>query len=378
MRTPTRLLISLLTALAAGSANAASLDAVSASPDPAAPNQQVTITATKSGAENCGWFVDFGDGNSSTAMGFPGATKSVQHTYATPGTYAVQVGGANHGNKPQCNDSATHELVVKVPDNGGGTLEIGKAVDLPLGVIQQDPKLQVTELCKKVDCGGLIALPNVKQHFGFTKPGGVVAWLGKGFAARGTVILSYVDWKNNAKTRKLEVIEWTGGMIGTIIPSDMKGLRDQTASIVVTNKLGKKSAPYPFAFHATLDSVDLEQKHVKILHCDEDANLNACNMQDYAGNPPIPGFHMNKIGAIGDDKGTDTYEIKVKNGWTISWTKTNKWGTSSNEWVNGPSNGAGVGLATWKPSYTWNVSPADKVYYATWITVEGPKGVPFQ
>ena len=46
--------------------------------------------------------------------------------------------------------------------------------------------------------------------------------------------------------------------------------------------------------------------------------------------------------------------------------------------MNGPNNGAGVGLSTWTPSYTWNVSPADKVYYATWITVEGPKGVPFQ
>lgn len=56
----------------------------------------------------------------------------------------------------------------------------------------------------------------------------------------------------------------------------------------------------------------------------------------------------------------------------------NKWGTSSNEWVHGPNDGDGVGFSHWKPVYKWHVSPADNVYYATWITIEGPHGVPYK
>ena len=316
MRLPIRFLFPILGLFTAGAATAASLDAVTASPDPAAPNQQITITATKSGAENCGWLVNYGDGNSSSPMGFPDATKSVQYTYANPGTYTIHVDGANHGNKPQCNNSATHELVVKILE--GGILEASKAVDIPLGVKPKDPKLQVTELCKQIDCKGLIAIPNVEGHFGFTRPDGVVAFKGKGFSGKGNVTLTYVDWKNNTRKRKLEIIEWKGGLIGTRIPANLQGFRQQTASIVVTNKAAKTSAPYAFTLYPTLQSVELKRNHVKIVHCDQDANLNSCAMQDYAGDPPIPGFHMNKTGAIGDDKGTDKYEIKVKNGWTIS------------------------------------------------------------
>ncbi len=379
MRLPIRLLFPILSLCAAGAANGANLDAVTASPDPGTAGQQITITASKSGPENCGWLVNYGDGTSSQPMGFPGATKSVQHEYSAPGTYTIHVAGANHGNKPQCNDSASHEIEVKPAHGpGGGTLEISKVADLPLGLKPNDPTLQISELCKQINCKGLVAIPNVEGHFGLTRPGGVVAWKGKGFAGQGKVTLSYVDWKNNPKTATLEILEWKNGLLGTKIPAGLTGFRAQTASIVVTNEAGNKSAPYAFALHPTLDSVDLKRQHVKIVHCSQAANIGACDMLDFSGDPPIPAMHKNKWGAIGDDQGTDKYEIKVKNGWVISWTKTNKWGTSNDEWVNGPSDGAGVGLATWTPSYTWNVSPADKVFYATWITVEGPKGVPFQ
>ncbi len=381
MRVLHRLSLSLAMVLVAGSANAASLVSVTAAPDPAAPNQQVTITATKSGTQNCGWKVIYGDGGSSAPMGFPDPTKNALHTYTANGTYTIQVTGASHGNKPNCTGSASTQIVVETSNGGGGgTVQIGPAVDRPVLKPKGDPgpEFGLTELCQKVDCGALTYLPKVEGHFGFTKPGGVVAFKGRGFGSAGKMTLTYKDWKNATKTADLEILEWTTGMVGTKIPASLQGFQDQTASVVLTNSLGKKSPAYAFALHPTLDSVDLSRNDVRIVHCDDDANLNACDMLDNPGDPPIPGFHMNKIGAIGDDQGTDKYEIKVKNGWVISWTRTDKWGTSSNEWVNGPSNGAGVGLATWTPSYTWNVSPADKVWYSTWITVEGPRGVPFK
>ncbi len=378
------LICALLVGLAQGAA-ATALLTVTAGPDPAEPNQQVTITATRGGGPNCGWKVLYGDGNASPAMGFPNSTKSVTTSYANEGSYTIQITGANHGDKPQCTGSQTTTLTVDVEDTDDGPkIEIGPATKFPI-----KPKLTIQELCKKVDCKGLIQKPVIENNFGFKKPGGVVGWIGKGFGSQqGSVTLRYKNWSGSYQETPLEILEWTPTMVGTRIPASLQGFVQHNASVRIGTSAMGSSAAYSFPLQPALEWRELDEDDVKTVHCGFDGNADRCN-DVHQGNDAvfgyfsytsqgaaIEGFHGNAWGTIGDDKGHDVYEIKVKNGWTIDSSSMWKKLSSGDEWVSGPSPSTPVGSDYWKPSYNWNVSPNDTVQYATFVWIVGPRGVP--
>ncbi len=382
----------ILVLLLLGVAQAASgsaLLSVEANPNPAAPNQDVTVTATRGGSQNCGWKVVFGDGNTSPAMGFATTPKNVVHSYASAGTYTIQITGASHGTKPNCTSSATTQLVVQT-SNGGGNIEIGPALDLPLK--PKGPKVSVGELCAKIDCKGLIQKPVIEKRFGFGKPGGVMAWIGKGFGpTTGVVSLRYRRFDGSYQTANLEILEWTPTMVGTKIPASLTGYLHQQASVRVKTPDGWESASYSFDLAPEMDWIELDQDDVKVVHCGFDGNADRCNgvhegndavfgyFSSTSQGAAIEGFHGNAWGTVGDDKGNDSYEVSLKNGWTIASGSTWKKLSSSNEKVNGPSPGAPVGQSYWKPSYAWVASSGnDTVQYATFIVITGPRGVPFK
>jgi len=369
---------------------AASLLSVDANPNPASPNQDVTITATRSGSQNCGWKVDFGDNTGSGPMGFPDSTKNVAHSYANVGTYTIQIKGANHGNKPKCNGTVATNLEIASSGDGGGTLEVGPAVDFPL--VPSGPKTSVGALCAKIDCKGLIQKPVIEKRFGFSRPGGVMAWIGKGFgAATGSVSLRYKRWDGSTHTANLEILEWTPTMVGTRIPASLTGYLHHKASVRVKTPNGWESPGYSFDLAPQAGWIDLDSKDVKVVHCGFDGNADRCN-DVHQGNDAvfgyfsstnygaaIEGFHGNAWGTIGDDTGIDVYEISVKNGWTIHSASTQKKLSSNDEKVTGPSPGPPVGQTYWKPSYSWVASSGnDTVEYETFVVITGPRGVPFK
>lgn len=384
------LAVSLLVAIFSSAAGAAGLANVVATPNPAAPNQDVTITTTKTGSQNCGWKVNYGDGSKSDPMGFPNATKSIVHPYASAGTYTILVKGANHGSKPQCNGTATTEIVVKTGTGGGGG--VVQVEDVPKNLTQIGKKANIAVLCAKIDCGKLIPLPVIEKRFGFTRPDGVVGWIGKGFGTQaGSVSLRYQSWNGSYKTVNLEVLEWTPTMVGTRIPASLSGFKAHKASVRVKSAMGKESPSYSFDLSPAEAWVELERDDMKVVHCGFDGNADRCN-NVHQGNDAtfgyfsytsqgaaIEGFHGNAWGTIGDDTGVDVYEISLANGWTISSASTWKKLSSSNEKVNGPSPGTPAGKTYWKPSYSWTASSGnDTVQYATFIVISGPRGVPFK
>lgn len=102
-RLPRRTVLAALLALAwATPVLGANLTRVEVSSAITAPGRPVQVTVHKAGGENCGFQVLPGDGARLGPFGLPGASKTVPHTFSTPGTYQLRAVGARHGAKPAC------------------------------------------------------------------------------------------------------------------------------------------------------------------------------------------------------------------------------------------------------------------------------------
>lgn len=130
--------------------------------------------------------------------------------------------------------------------------------------------------------------------------------------------------------------------------------------------------------------------------CSNDANENRCNgVSDYCfcsnfggvidnlppgwsqGEPSITGYHTNCAEAIGDDSGTDTCNITLKNGWAILVVAGTWHGSSDSEKVVLPSlqqREAWGGLASITIPVSWHVTPSDEVGYALKVYIIGTPG----
>ena len=150
-----------LTLLVGGTAQAARIEGVTASPGSTPPNAPVQVTVLKSGSGSCGALLDFGDGQSRGPFGFNTNPRVFTHPYAQPGTYTITAKPRKKGNLAACKGGPkTATVTVASPGGQGTALEAGpapsrnlerkpqpmKAGAAPGGALKALPALEKVEL----------------------------------------------------------------------------------------------------------------------------------------------------------------------------------------------------------------------------------------
>jgi hypothetical protein len=338
-------------------------------PASASPNTQVPITVQGTGT--CGSLqLDFGDGAKATLSQATFPT-TAQHPYATTGTKTLKAtAGA------QCQGQATASLTVKS---------------------------SLVELCTKVNCADLLSAvvaPKIDQVVPFISnitPGGAVAIKGSGLGAvEGKLYLKGLKKYNGVDLGPVEVPIakepgkdfWNPTNVLGFIPGNITQVMDQPATLQIKTAGNKWSNEYPLNFKAAKEFVMLPYTDpaVKLIACGTDSNRDVCN--EWADPDDglwfasicadtFYGFHLNVWGAIGDDVGTDKFEITLKNGWVIDGGKVYVYVDQGEGYTLGPGT-VPVGVTSWKPSVQWNVSPNDDLCHGADVYISGPKGVPWK
>ncbi len=337
--------------------------AVSIAPASPSVNQAATVTIT--GQNPCGAaIINFGDGGIAQTTHFTSLPFSTQHTWTTPGAKTVTAIGQG-----TCTGHASQNIQVTQSSN-------------------------ILQLCATINCGERPMFPlspQITALFGFNTPGGILAIAGKGFGTKpGTVVASLQTWSGASVQEPLEVTEWSNTMVGLRWPADIAGVRQQSGTLVLTNAGGVKSAPRSMTFQPELDLKTLSQADVQVVSCSGAGNRNVCNSHGFYGVGPsvwflhipkelaaeaaIVGAHFNRAAAIGNDKGTDSYRIALKNDWTM---ESFEWRVSVEPQQGAARKPTGFTKGpTWSPSVEWEVTPSDQVVYAVVVTISGPRGVP--
>ena len=359
-------------------------------PSPACLNQPVKVTILGSGSCDQGIYLDFIKDVDTVQLTSPGPFPvEVQHTYTQTGTVTLRARGVNPF---EC--STTKETTLTIQDCGRGGNGRGSRGGVTIVV---DGK--VAELCKVVDCGGSPQVtlgptvpipyiaPRIEAALGAVgNPGRVVLLMGKSF---GTSLGQVILHAGNGQSRVLPVDAWGPQSISARMPHDIGGACVEPFEIEVVTQAGLKSNRWKLA--ALRDYRILEQKDVKVVKCDNDGNWNYCNgvnpggdwcssSQPFTASPgasaSVLASHSNCWGAIGDDKGTDTYQVgPLKNGWGVSgavfksWTDGGYTIPSSNSLPGGFQSGA----STWKFNVSWNAKSGSTVVYGMDIQVGGPE-----
>jgi hypothetical protein len=239
-------------------------------------------------------------------------------------------------------------------------------------------------VCAVVDCTTIFKLtPTFTKLFGFAKTCGVLAIIGKGFGTNpGSVTVTLTTWNNNTLNRTLKIIEWKNTLVGVEFPADISGVKQHSATLRVTSSANWSSDPHTFTFFPLDDVRALPGADVKVVSCGHDSNGDQCNGHKdpddtwfTAGSgDALSGFHMNVWAAIGDDTGTDSYQISLKNGWEML---NFYWDVDGDE-VSATKPAGFQPVANWSPSTNWVVTPNDTLFYQGVITIVGPLGVPYK
>ena len=347
----------LVAAALLGSVSAAhaQVTKVEVTPSPAILGQPATVTVT-GGSAPCGAVqVNYGDGQAST---YPiSALPLVQtHVWNTVGNKTVVASG--QGN---CTGQAT----------------------VTVGIVRSATKIGVNK-------GTQMYAMRIKSYFGLSQPRGLAAIAGENFGAQpGQVVAKLKTWNGATKPVSLIVKDWRPSLIEVTWPADIEGVRDQMDVVVeVTDATNTHKAGWNVFFRAETDYQLLSMSRVQVLTCGKDGNKNRCNDANPGSNgtclidPSIVkcdgsfgAMHYNCHGAIGDDTGTDAFQIKLANDWTIQkfiFLKNDHGGT-----VGNPVPSLPFGTAKWTPKVSWTVTPADTITYCTHVYVVGPKGVPY-
>jgi hypothetical protein len=332
---------------------------VQVAPSPATVNQPATVTV--GGTSPCGAVqIDYGDGTVTTYPLFAGLPFSQAHTWTTAGTKTVVATG--QGN---CSGQATTTVDVGRPNRAGR-----------FGV---NPNT------------GIVVPMRIKSYFGLSEPGGVAAIAGQGFGqTRGTVVALLKAWNGGNRSVPLTVTGWSPTLIEVEWPADLAGVRDQADAVVQARHANAiDRTEWKVFFRAEVDYQVLPMSRVRVVTCSDDGNYNHCNSTERDGDscalsqgyhPGVPkcagsfvGMHYNCSGAIGNDKGTDEFEVRLRNGWAIAGFDFQK--STEGGAVQTPA--APSGSASWNPRVAWAVTPADRISYCAFIHISGPKGVPF-
>lgn len=360
-------LTSALLCVAAGSVAQAQIQGMTV--DPQSPCAGAAATFEVLGTGGCKVDITFGDG--SPVVSFDTLPATTQHTYATAGTYDA---GAT---STTCAGKAAVEVEVR-----SCGIQAGHAPpDGPLRPLPPEHKA--------------VAIPKIEGVLTFgIEPGAAVLVAGRLFGEQpGRVRLL-----GTAGEVDLTIDSWSPGAIGGSVPEDAASICP-TGGIVVVSTDGVASnlwkAQVPLA-RKKLPAAD-----VTLVACGDDANENSCNANVVEGDscvspyfppwfigldregrllgpqgPSAVGYHANCWGAIGDDSGTDTYRIALKNGWVLDSAEFLS-SVPDGEGSTQPPSGAlpagfVSGATTWEPSIEWSVTPADAVIYNLYVTITGP------
>lgn len=266
------------------------------------------------------------------------------------------------------------------------------------GVLTGDQTVEVKSSCFTL--GTFILPPKIEQVVPFISnitPGGSVAVKGSWFGNdQGELWLkglkkwngvAYGDVKLAIATEPGKDF-WKPTSVLGIIPGNITQVKDQPVKLQIKTKAGKWSNEYPVNFIAAKDWVTLKYTDpaVKLISCGTDANLDECNGKrdpddgnwfSWSCAQTFYGFHYNVWGAIGDDLGTDKFEITVKNGWVIDGGKVYVHVDQGEGYTLGPG-AVPSNVTSWKPSVSWNVSPNDDLCHGADVYIVGPKGVPWK
>lgn len=236
-------------------------------------------------------------------------------------------------------------------------------------------------------------VPVITNVLGILQPGGAVLIDGKNFGStRGRVRLIAHD---ESWSVELEDLEWFDGGIGGALPKKAK-VSGLPAKFVVELRSGAASNPWPVNWIE--DVTMLPADDVAVVSCSLDSNGDHCNhavswddefctktvslpwlFDTFVNKEPGPisivGWHQNCWGAFGTDKGTDVYQVSLKNGWVLH-------DMEFHDAVNDPGGdakdpgGFTPGATSWTASVEWFVQPAIGVKYGAIIYIRGPKGIP--
>ena len=367
--------VGALTMFSYASAAHAQVTAIKA-PETAYVGIEMSVTI-QGGTAPCGAvFVDFGDpSNPNDAVTHPNQRRSgtlpfdVPNTYLNEGEFTITATGQSN-----CTGSAT--AVVKV---------------VKFKPIKPRPEETPT----------IAPRPKITGYFGLARPGGVAGIVGTALGSAGTVTATLKDFNGetllvtfakHADADVTNILEWKPTLVGIRWPA-VSGVRAQNATIRV--KVGNHTTnEWTVAFTPELDFKMLPLDDVKVVSCSMDGNHNVCNkvhasstcvpvppisneLSPWPGDASVHGMHSNCPVAIGDDSGTDVYQITLKNDWTLETFDFDKDLTGDDgDYVKSPTPDFPRGAATWKVSIKWLASADDTVTYNGMIGISGPKGVP--
>ncbi|MCB1057572.1 MAG: PKD domain-containing protein [Acidobacteria bacterium] len=352
----------LVTALGGAHEVAAQVSGLEVDPTSPCIHQGAVFKVLGRGA--CMGSLSFGDGTPAAA--FDALPFSVTHTYTTVGAYTATVTTDNCG-------TASLDLDTQFcrPTAGRATKH----------TIRPQRKA--------------VAIPTIEGVITFgIEPGGAVLIAGKLFGeAPGRVRILGVSGERN-----LELDSWSSGAVQGRVPADVVPICP-TGDLIVETAAGGSSRPW--RVQVPLETKKLPATDVQVVSCGTDGNENRCNNTGDDGDlcvsvlfppwfvgldregkllgepsPAAVGIHSNCWGAVGDDSGTDTYRIALKNGWVLDSAQFLS-SVPDGEGSTTPPSGtlpAGFvqGASSWQPAIGWSVTPNDAVIYNLYVTIRGP------
>jgi len=337
--------------------------------EPASPcvDDPVELTVTGTGA--CSGKLDFGDG--SPAVEFASLPFGADHAYAAAGTFTASTVSADCGGRASVD--------VEVRSCGG--LVAGRAPDRPIGPIRPSRRA--------------VAIPKIEAALTFgIEPGASVLIAGRLFGDDP----GQVRLMGTAGEAELEVDSWSSTSISGTVPQDVTPICP-TGRVLVRTTDGVSSNAW--SVHVPQERKLLPAEDVEVVSCGDDGNENTCNSNVVDGDscagqyfppwfvgldregrllgpqgPAAVGYHANCWGAVGDDSGTDSFRIALKNGWVLDSAEFLSSVPEGEGHTVPPSGGLPAGFvsgaSTWTPSIDWSVTPGDSVIYNLYVTIRGP------
>jgi hypothetical protein len=165
------------------------------------------------------------------------------------------------------------------------------------------------------------------------------------------------------------------------------GVRDQPATLVIKTKAGKWSNEFPVNFIARKDTKQLGWEVDFV--CSHEADLDSCNGQTHSDNPPFcspPFTSAGSVGGtfagyhwtcIGSSDGTDTFwRPPLLNGWVFYDAVLVDYSGSVFQTVtmSGFQSDTTFTVVTLK----WDNQWVPYVTYRVYVSIVGPKGVPYK
>lgn len=288
--------------------------------------------------------------------------------------------------------TSTGSKTVTATGQAGCTGRASTRIEVQRG--RQQPGGGLADLCKAIDCSGLVDLvkPKITGIFSVSKPGGIGYIKGKNFGtAQGTVVANLDRFDGTAQPVNLEIGTWTATGIEITWPSDISGVVDQDTTVHVVTANQVKTNEWPITFTAARATKVLPYDDLKHIDCGIDSNVDICgtwydpdDFDGWADVIPWPtpcagticGSHENAWGAIGDDEGTDAFVLpSLKNGWHYSGTDNLTWNTSGG-WLSALKGFQPGSSDSPVLSVKWSVTPNDDVVFDIAVIIGGPVGVP--